>query len=284
MRLILTLLVLTTALHAQPKRIVSTAPSVTETLFALGLGDRVVGVSTYCHYPAQATKLPRVGTYMTPNLETIARLRPDLVILQKLPKSSARRLTDLGLQVLEVDSGDMNQNLENILTIGKATQTKPKAENLVAGIRHRLATLQQNAAGRKPRSVVFIVGRTPGKLEGLVVVGAGSYLSELLTAAGGANIFADSPRGYLKTSLEVIVRRNPDVIIDMGDMAETTGATEAHKQGVVALWSSQPTLKAIATHTIFAVASDIFVVPGPRMLDAAQAFAAMLGQTPDQTP
>ena len=273
-------LLVAAALLAQPKRIVSTAPSTTETLFALGLGDRVVGVSTYCHYPAQVGKLPRVGTYTTPNIEAIARLRPDLVILQKLPKSSASKLTDLGLRVVEVDTGDLHTNLENIMTIGKAVRAPAQAAQLVDGIRRQLAALQQSAAQRKPRSVVFIVGRTPGKLEGLVVVGAGSYLSELLTSAGGVNIFADSPRGYLKTSLEVIVRRNPDVIIDMGDMAETTGVTEAHKQAVVGLWSAQPTLKANASRTVFAVASDIFVVPGPRMLDAAQAFASMLEKAP----
>lgn len=280
MRVVLALVLAAGSALAQPRRIVSTAPSVTETLFALGLGDRVVGVSTYCHYPTQVSKLPRVGTYITPNIETIARLRPDLVILQKLPNSSASKLTDLGLPVIEVDSGNLQQNLDNILAIGKATQSTAAAARLVGNIRQQLDALRQSAAKRKPRSVVFIVGRTPGKLEGLVVVGAGSYLSELLTAAGGANIFADSSRGYLKTSLEVIVRRNPDVIIDMGDMAETTGVTDQHKQAVVQLWSSQPTLKAIASRTIFAVASDIFVVPGPRMLDAAQAFAKLLESAP----
>lgn len=275
MRLILTSLLLIAPLAAQPKRIVSTAPSVTETLFALGLGDRVVGVSQYCHYPAQTAKLPRVGTYMTPNIETIARLRPDLVILQKLPNSSAGKLTDLGLKVVELDSGDLQLNLDNIVAIGRATGVADRAEKLVANIRQQLESLRAKSAQRK-RSVVFVVGRTPGKLEGLVVVGAGSYLSELLSAAGGANIFADSPRGYLKTSLEVIVRRNPDVIIDMGDMAETTGVTDQHKQAVVHLWNAQPTLKAVQQRSVFAVASDIFVVPGPRMLDAAQAFARLL--------
>lgn len=279
MRLTFSLLLLAATVTAQPQRIVSTSPSTTETLFALGLGHRVVGVSTYCHYPEQATKLPRVGTYMTPNIETIARLRPDLVILQKMPTSSASKFADLGLKILELDSGDLQRNLENILTIGKAVHASAQAEQLVKSIRQQLEALRQMTAQRK-RSVVFVVGRTPGKLEGLVVVGAGSYLSELLAAAGGTNIFADAPRGYLKTSLEVIVRRNPDVIIDMGDMADTTGVTDAHKQAVVKLWSAQPTLKAVANRSVHAVASDIFVVPGPRMLDAAQAFAALLGAKP----
>src|SRR6266403_2357151 len=90
------------ALAAQPKRIVSTAPSITETLFALGLGDRVVGVSTYCHYPPEAAKRPRIGTYLRPNVEAIVALRPDLVILQSLPNGAGPQLSRMKLNVLEV--------------------------------------------------------------------------------------------------------------------------------------------------------------------------------------
>lgn len=275
-RIVVGLLMIGGALAGQPKRIVSTAPSITETLFALGLGDRIVGVSNYCHYPEQTAKLPRVGSFMTPNIEAIARLRPDLVLLQRLPKSPIRRLTDMGFAVKEIDSGDLARNLHNILELGKMTQTTAAAERLAAKIRSELAKLRDRSEGKPTRSAVFVVGRTPGKLEGLVVVGGSSYLSELIAAAGGANVFADAPQAYLKTSLEAVVRRDPDVIIDMGDMAETIGVTEAHKQSVVALWGSQPTLSAVRNKRVFAVASDIYVVPGPRMLDAAQAFSRML--------
>ncbi len=147
---------------------------------------------------------------------------------------------------------------------------------MIARIRGELEKFRGRSAGKPKPSAVFVVGRTPGRLEGLIVVGGASYLSELIAAAGGTNIFAETQQAYLKTSLEVIVRRNPDVIIDMGEMAETTGVTEARKQSVVALWGSQPGLRAVRNKRVFAVASDIYVVPGPRMLDAAQAFSRML--------
>ncbi len=262
------------ALAAQPHRIVSTAPSITETLFALGLGDRVVGVSTYCHYPEQTEKLTRVGTFVKPNIETIARLKPDLVLMQKLPDSPRARIAILGIPVTEVESGDLARNLENIMTIGKAAHAGGAAEKLTARIRAGLDRLRAQAKGAPP-SAVFIVGRTPGRLEGFVAVGGSSYLSELIAAGGGRNIFADESRAYLKTTLEVIVRRDPDVIVDMGDMAETVGVTEAHKQSVVKLWEAQAPLKAVRNKRVFAVASDIYVVPGPRMLDAAESFARM---------
>jgi iron complex transport system substrate-binding protein len=279
MRLIAALLLLCVSAAAQ-QRIVSTAPSITETLFALGLGNRVVGVSTYCHYPAQVQQLPRVGTYLKPNIEVIARLKPDLVIVQRLPNFSREQLQGLSIPVVEVDSGDLRRNLDSILMIGQATGVEAAARALIANIEERLAILRRAGKGRKSVSVAFIVGRSPGELQGLVAVGGGSYLSELLEIAGGANVFADSRQGYVKTSYESLLRRNPDVLIDMGEMAETTGVTEMARDRVVSLWGTRPALKAVQKRRVYAVASDIFVVPGPRMVEAAEAFASMLHGEP----
>jgi iron complex transport system substrate-binding protein len=110
----------------------------------------------------------------------------------------------------------------------------------------------------------------------LFVVGGGSYLSELIQTAGGRNVFADAAQSYVKTSLESLLRRDPDVLIDMGEMGETVGVTEQDKQNVVKLWAARAGLKAVRERHVYAVASDIFVVPGPRMLDAAVAFSEML--------
>jgi len=120
--------------------------------------------------------------------------------------------------------------------------------------------------------LLFIVGRTPGTLEGMIAVGRGSFLNELIRIAGGRNVFSDSPVTYPSISMESVVRLAPDVVVDMGDMSETTGVTEAHKRAVTQLWKSQPGVRA----NIHAVASDIFVVPGPRIAEAAEAFAKML--------
>jgi iron complex transport system substrate-binding protein len=130
--------------------------------------------------------------------------------------------------------------------------------------------------GRPRRSVVFIVGRQPGRLAGLVAVGQGSYLNELFEIAGGTNIFAKASQQYLKISVEELLARNPDVIIDMGEMADTVGVSEEQKNSVVALWSKYPSLKAVQGNGVHAVASDIFVVPGPRIAEAAEAFARLL--------
>lgn len=278
MRILVALLIAGCSLAAQqPQRLVSTSPSITEILFALGLGTRVVGVSTYCHFPAEVNRLPKVGTFLKPNVEVIARLKPDLVIVQRLPNPVREQLQGLSIPVTEFDTkGDLRQSLDSILSIGKAAGAEPAARALIARMEGRLAAVRAKSAGAKPRSVVFIVGRNPGELQGLVVVGAGSYLSELLEIAGGKNIFADSKQAYVKVSLESLLRRNPEVLIDMGEMAETTGVTEAAKRRVVNLWGTRSTLTAVREKRVYAVASDIFVVPGPRMVDAAEEFAKLL--------
>ena len=271
----LCLLITPLFLLAQPARIVSTSPSITETLFALGLGDRVIGVSRYCHYPPEVATRPRVGTFLKPNAEIIARLRPDLVIVQRLPNDVAEQLRAVEVKVKQVDNGDLARNLETMREIGRAAGVEDRAEALVSHIRRDLDQIASRTHGPS-RRVLFVVGRTPGRLESIVAVGKGSYLNELIAIAGGANVLADSPMAYTRISLEALVRLNPDVIIDMGEMAETTGVTEERKQAVVHLWQSQSGLAAVTARRVVAVASDIYVVPGPRMVDAAREMARLI--------
>jgi iron complex transport system substrate-binding protein len=273
MRAVIALLTLAAALPAQPRRIVSTAPSMTETLFALGLGDRVVAVSQYCHYPPEALKRPKIGSYLRPNVEAIVGLRPDLVLLQaKTPDSVAGQLARMKLPVLEVEHGDLERMFAGMREIATRCGVPERGVKLESEIRARLDAIRRRTAGRPRRSLVFIVGRSPGRLDNLIAVGKGSYLNELIAIAGGVNSLATTALPYPKLSLESMLGLNPDVLVDMGDMAETVGVTEEHKRHVVDLWRRQPALKS----RVFAVASDIFVVPGPRVAEAAEAFEQML--------
>lgn len=275
MYLRLAIFLVTAALCAQ-NRIVSTSPAITETLFALGLGDKVVGVSQYCHYPPEAASRIRVGSYLRPNVETIVRLKPDLVIVEQLPNNAMQQLSGAGVRVKQVALGNVQDNLRMMESIAAATNRQSQGEALTARIRGALDQVRHESAKRPRRTCLFVVGRTPGQLEGMVAVGKGSYLNELITIAGGRNMLAESPAAYPKISLETVVRLQPDVVIDMGDMAETEGVTEQQKRSVEQLWKSRPDIRS----RVKAVASDIFVVPGPRMVDAARAFAQLLhGET-----
>ena len=263
-------------LAAPPMRIVSTAPSFTETAFALGAGDRVVAVSTYCHYPEKANQLPRIGSYLKPNVEAIARLRPDLVLVHAEQVQIIEQFKALGLRVLPLRNNTLEEVMKSMRELGAALEIPASAVLLEQSIRARLKKLENSSRGKKPVSILFVVGRTPGKLDGMVVVGKGSFLNELIRVAGGRNVMANSPVTYPKISIEAVLRLDPDVIVDMGDMAETTGVTEQHMLAVEQVWKDQPGIRAARQGRVFAVAADIFVVPGPRVGEAAEAFSRML--------
>jgi iron complex transport system substrate-binding protein len=259
-----------------PQRIVSTAPSITELLYALGLGDRVVGVTRFCRYPPEARLKPKIGDYTSPNLEAIAALRPDLVIVQTNPVHLSDRLGRLKLRVLEIDQENISAIHKSIHEVGAATGTEQVAAHLSDSIRDGLAKIRTRVSGLPRVRMMFVIGRSPNRLDGLVVAGRASYLNEVIEVAGGENVFRDALAGYPEVSLEEVMARNPEVIVDMGDMSDTVGVTEEHKRNVIALWNRVPNLAAVKQHRVFAVASDIFVVPGPRVIDAARAFAEML--------
>jgi iron complex transport system substrate-binding protein len=263
-------------LSAQPKRIISTSPSITEMLYALGLGDRVVGVTTYCHYPPEATKKTKIGNYLAPNLEVIVGLRPDLVIAETTGVRRPERLSSLKLNVLEVDDLMLAGIYDSIRKIGKAAGVPDRADALNTSIRSSLEGIRKKVSNFPKRRIVFVVGRTPGRVEDLIAAGGNTHLNELIEIAGGQNIFRDSAASYAKIGTEDMLARNPEVVVDMGEMSQTEGVTEAQKRAVVALWNRYPTLAAVRERRVFAVASDIYVVPGPRVVDAAREFARML--------
>ena len=276
MRYLVSLIAFAVLMNAQPRRIVSTAPSFTETVFAIGAGNRVVGVSQHCHFPLEVDRLPRIGTYIKPNIEAIVRLKPDLVLVHKEQPEVLKQLNSLGIKTLGLKNTGLEDTYASIRDVGAATGMVQEAARLEQSIRARLEAIRKASASGPKKSLLFVVGRSPGRLEGLIVVGKGSFLNELMSFAGGQNVFADSPVTYPRISVEGVLRADPDVIVDMGDMAVTIGVSEQHKQNVVKLWRQQGSLKAVKQNRIFAVAEDFFVVPGPRMAEAAEEFAKML--------
>jgi iron complex transport system substrate-binding protein len=278
---LLTGVLLAAASMAQPHRIVSTAPSITEMLYALGLGDRVVGVTTFCHYPPEATRKPKIGNYLRPDVEAVLALRPDLVIAEKSMVRQAVSLPRLKLNVLEVDDATIAGIRDSLRTIGRATGTQARADILAAEIQSGLEAVRQRTLRLSRPRAMFVVGRTPGRIEDLIAAGGSSYLDELVRIAGGENVFHDAAAAYPKVGLEEVLARDPDVIIDMGEMAQTVGVTEQDKRAVVSLWRHYPSLSAVKRNRVFAVASDIFVVPGPRVVQAARQIAAMLHPEPN---
>jgi iron complex transport system substrate-binding protein len=265
---------------ATPSRIVSTSPSITETLFALGLGDRVVGVSTFCRFPLDVQKLPKVGTFLAPDAELIAGLRPDLVVIHEKANGIDRRLASLHIPFVVVDRGTTQSVFTSIRQIGAAAGVPDRATALVAEIERKLTALgAANRSTSRPR-VLFIIGRRSGMLADLIGVGAGTYLNDLIEIGGGTNVLniGGQPE-YPRISMETVLRFDPDVIVDTVDM----GAAEAARvppAAIERLWSAYPMLTAVKTKRIYAATIDALVVPGPRIVDAAEWVSELLHRPP----
>ena len=259
-----------------PRRIISTAPSITEMLYTLGLGDRVAGVTEFCHYPPEVRDKPKIGDFLRPNVETVLSMQPDLVVLLKEQGALAARLRGLGLDVFELRHNDLNGIFESLQALGERAGVPDTAARRVLEIRAALELIRGESTGLPRRGVMFIVGRTPATIRDLTVVGQGSFLNELIDIAGGRNVFENAKNFYLRIPREEIYASRPDIIIDMGDMSDTDVVTEAHKRSVAELWKQMPSLPAVRQGRVYPVAEDIFVVPGPRVVEAAQSLFRMI--------
>ncbi len=274
--LILLLLLAAAAQAAPPQRIVSTAPSLTETLYALGLGDRVAGVTEFCRYPPEAAAKPKIGTFIEPNFERILALKPDLVLVVRNPVELAGKLRRLGLNAVEVPQDTVSEILASIRRIGQLTGAEAPARSLAARIEAELAAVRSRAASLPRRRVLFLVGRSPGTLQGMVGVGPGTFLDELMRLAGGDNVLASSPIAYPRVSMEQILAADPDVILDMGDFAHHEGRPVESEAQFRRLWSSYPMLRAVRQGAVKQVASEVLIRPGPRVGEAAARFLELI--------
>jgi iron complex transport system substrate-binding protein len=247
------------------RRIVSLAPSVTETLFAVGAGAEVVGVSQYSDYPPQARRLPRIGSYITPNIEAIVALRPTLVIglLTSSDLREIHALQAMGIATLMVDDSSVAAIEAGIEKIGDAAGRSDAARDLLREIRLRLNGVEERLAGVQPQSVLMVVGHQP-----LVAVGPGTYLDELLKLAHAHNIADVSTQSWPRLSLEYIVASQPQVILD-GQMG-TDPRAPAH------FWARYPSIPAVRERRVFGYPDDPTLHPGPRMAQTLELLARLI--------
>jgi len=248
-------------------RIVSLSPSITETLFALGAGNRVVGVTGFCDYPPEAKKKPKVGGIINPSLEAIVARRPDLVVAQK-SQGLGTRLRELGIATLEIENADIRQLIDSYHHIGAAIGAADQAQKLVRELENKLRLIQRSTAKVKSVKVLMVVGGQP-----LYVAGGGTFINELLTLAGGKNIFSDSLAPYPQVSLEEIIVRRPDVIIETTTMGRDK---KQEKPSRKLEWERWPVLPAVASGRVYRVEEDSFLRPGPRLPEALVKLACLL--------
>ena len=253
------------ALSAGSERIVSLAPSVTEILFALGAGSEVVGVSQYCDYPPEATKLPRVGSFLTPNLEAIVALHPTLVIGLGLSSDlrQMHALSEMGCAIMKVNDDSVAEIQDSINAVGARIGRQAAASALIAKMDAQIKMVRQRVASAPRVRVLMVVGHEP-----LVAVGPGTFLDDLLRIANSENIADSTRQQWPKLSFEFIIAMRPEVILD-GQMGSDPGAPKR-------FWDKYPTIPAVQNHRIYGYSEEPILHAGPRIGTSLEILARMI--------
>jgi len=243
------------------QRIISFAPSITETLFALSCGKNVVGVTAFCTYPAQVRHLPKVGGYIDPNFEMIIRLKPDLVIMLKEHEQLKDFLKLNGIDYLLVDNHNLEAIIGSILQIGTVCGKPKQADSLVSQIKNECiqhVTKQDNP----PR--VFLCAdrdvRGSGAISRVFAAGKSTFYSDLLEATGLQNALRSENLEYPQLSAEGIMQLQPDIIIDL---SMRTGSPVL--DGGIKDWAALADIPAIKNNMVFCLNGDFMTIPGPRV-------------------
>jgi len=254
----------------KPQRIVSLAPSITEVLFALGLDEEIAGVTDFCDFPEQALAKPRVGGFKGKSLEAIVGLDPDLVIGTKDGNEAYLFpvLDRMGIQTLAVQPSSLTGVIESVRKIGRATGRKDRADRLARELHLRMMEVHA-AVKQRPRVRVMVVyGRAP-----LVLAGPGTFADDMIFWAGGENVAADAINPYPRFSMESVLARKPEVIIE-GAMGSERA--ESLSREAVEFWSRWESLPAVRDNRVAVIDQDLIARPGPRIVQGLEALAKAL--------
>ena len=256
-------------LEKKPERIVSLAPVNTEILFALDLGEKVVGVTEFCTYPPEAVSKEKVGGMTTVSVEKVIALNPDLVLALNLNGEETVDTLDDYFPVLVIDQQKVTR-IEDIFTrielVGKITGEEERATALVAELRGRVESITNQTEGKENVKVAYIVWHDP-----LWVTGSGNFQNDPIEKAGGENIFSDI-EDWGTVSIETLVERNPDVIIVSGGH----GVAEMKPYDFIMTDERLAVLNARKNGRVCSIDADIIARPGPRIVEALEEVAHCL--------
>ncbi|TNF49060.1 ABC transporter substrate-binding protein [bacterium] len=245
-------------------RIISLAPSITEILFALELGQNVVGVTRYCDYPPQAAEKMKVGGYFDINYEAILTAEPDLVVLLKEHEQPRNYLERLNIETLTVDHSNVQGIIRSIVHIAEKTDTVSRSERIVSDLKERIDSISKLIGELERPRVMVAVGRNmeTGVAGEVYVSGQDGFYDSLITLAGGENAYGHSTLKFPALSAEGVARLNPQVIIEMApDIDDGKMASQILDQ-----WRSIPGVEAVGNERIYLFSEDYAVVPGPRFI------------------
>jgi iron complex transport system substrate-binding protein len=253
-----------------PQRIVSLSPNLTEIVFALGLGDRVVGVSNDCDWPDEAKQKPKIGSFWQPNTEVIIAAKPHLVVCETFPQQQevAQALQRTGLNVLSLRVETLDELYAAIAKIGRAADCNIAAERLAADIKKQIDQIRKESSSLKKVRVLWVIQTEPVR-----VAGVNTFVNEIIELSGGQNAVGPTPDQYPSVGTEVILDCAAEVIIQ-----SAMGKKDILKQQADAeqFWKRFSKLPAVKDKRIYVVDPDTVLRLGPRLPEGAQAVAKYL--------
>lgn len=249
-----------------PARVVSLAPSLTEIAYAVGAGDRLVGVTQFCDFPPEATEKPKVGGIYTPNIEAILALKPDLVLAttEGNREEHIRALERLGLAVYVVRPTDFASVLESIGRVGRLLGREGETRRLVQSMQRDADTIARALTGRRRPRVLYVLWGNP-----LIVPGRHTLITDLIRRAGGDSVTGEEGLDYPRFSVEEALGRRPDRIV-------LALHNEASVDQRLREWQHLTLLPAVREGRVHAIEGDLLHRPGPRIVDGLRALARLL--------
>jgi iron complex transport system substrate-binding protein len=247
-------------LEKPAEKIISLAPSMTETIFALGAGDRLVGVTTYCNYPEEAKEIDQVGDFEGPNLESVIEKNPDVVVALAMGDDEKSKLEDAGITVFLQDPQNLDEVFDNIKKIGTILGLQEEAESLTSNMNAKKDSIIETVSNYDSKKVFYEVWSEP-----LMTAGPGSILDEMINLSNGENIAYDAESLYPEYSLELLIERNPEVYLTADDGFKTVEDIK-NREGY-------ENITAIKENNIYMLHPDIVSRTGPRIIEGLEMIA-----------
>ena len=255
------------------ERIVSLAPSVTEILYALNAGDKVVGVTQFCHFPPEAALKPKVGGLLDTNFESIYQLRPDLVVLLSTDVTQKPQFDKMSLPTLEVGSNSIEEILDGIRLIGKTLNKNDEAKELIDSMTQKINMIKSKTQNLPKPKIIIVFWRAVGEgnVKEAYIAGSDKFYNQLIEIAGGVNAYK-TQGGVISplVSAEGVMKLDPDFILEVMSADEMSGFTN---EDIIKDWKALPELKAFKNHHIYVLNKSYMGIPGPRFTSALEDIA-----------
>jgi iron complex transport system substrate-binding protein len=256
------------------KRIISLVPAVTEMLYSIGAGERVVAVSSYDTFPPEVKRLPSVGALIDPNVERILSLKPDLVVAYGSQVDLKAQLARAGIGVFDYRHAGLADVTDTIRSLGERTGDAARARQVADGIEQGLRAIRARVQGRPRPRTLLVFGRERLALRGLYSSGGVGFLNDMLDVAGGTNVFAGIRLQSVQAGTEQILTQRPDVILEI--RATNSAFPSGDRDAELNVWKALAAVPAVRTNRVHFLFDDRIVIPGPRVVEGTAAIARAL--------